>query len=406
MSQRFLIGVSACRGAGGVAAALVQSDGIGVNASLRLRHHTQIPHGRELRELIHRVTTQESPELRHAATLHRVLGESYALAVKQLLDQSNATPNLLACVGCIAEPLWHDGDGKYPSTMSLGMADVLAERTGLTVVNDFASKDIAVGGMGVPLEAFVDARHLRCDGENRAVLHLDSIISLVDLPSRRAIQSRPIVGFHAAPGMMLLDGLMRILTKGKEECDVGGKHAVQGHGIESLVGRWLQNHYLQKPPPKCLPLGEFGVDFLNRAIQQTSREGGSLHDALCTMTHFIACAVVDAVDRLLPSRPERILVAGRGARNGLLWHLLEQKLRPTPMEPTDMIGIPAECYGAFAAAALAGMTLDGVPANISSVTGASGQRLLGNVVPGSPANWAKCLTWMARCAAQPLAAAA
>ncbi|MSU78694.1 MAG: hypothetical protein EXS16_11445 [Gemmataceae bacterium] len=406
MSHRFLIGVSASRGAAGIDAALVQVDGVGANASLQLKHHTHMPHGRELRELIHRATTDPTPELRHLATLHRVLGESYALAVKQLLDQARVTPSLLACIGCSAQPLWHDGDGKYPTTLSLGMPDVLAERTGLTVVTDFASKDLAVGGSGVPLEAFVDAHHLRGADESRAVLHLGSIASLVYLPSRRATQNRAVLGFHASPGTMLLDGLMRLLTNGKEACDIGGKYAVQGRCIEPLVERWLQNHYLQKPVPKCLPVGEFGSDFLNRAIQQANREGGKLHDVLCTMTHFIAQAIVDAIERLLPDRPERIYVTGRGTRNGLLWHLLEQKLQPTPMQHTDALGIPAESYKAFAAAALASLTLDGVAANIITITGASGLRVLGSIVPGSPANWARCLAWMARCASQPQAAAA
>ncbi len=406
MSQRFLIGVSASRGAGGVDAALVQADGVGVHASLRIKHLTHLSHGRELRELIHRATNTQSPELRHLGTLHRVLGESYALTVKQLIDQSRVAPNLLACIGCLSHTIWHDGDGKYPTTMLLGMPDVLAERTGLTVISDFASKDLALGGLGVPLEAFVDARYLRGDDESRAVLHLGSIASLVYLPSRRALHDRAILGFHAAPGTMLLDGLMRILTNGKETCDIGGKHAVQGRCIESLVERWLQNHYLQKPSPKCLPVGEFGSEFLNRAIQQANREGGTLHDVLCTMTHFIARAIVDAVERLLPARPDRILVTGRGTRNGLLWHLLEQKLLPSPMEHTDSLGLPAESYGAFSAAALAGMTLDGVPASITSATGASGQRILGSIAPGSPANWARCLAWMSRCASQPQSAAA
>ena len=61
---------------------------------------------------------------------------------------------------------------------------------------------------------------------------------------------------------------------------------------------------------------------------------------------------------------------------------------------------------ALAYGALAVLTMDGVPVSLPSVTGASAARVLGQWTPGSPANWARCVTWMARQAAVPQIAAA
>ncbi len=44
---------------------------------------------------------------------------------------------------------------------------------------------------------------------------------------------------------------------------------------------------------------------------------------------------------------------------------------------------------------LAALTVDGVPANVPSATGAAGSRLLGSLTPGSSTNWSRCLAWMA-----------
>jgi anhydro-N-acetylmuramic acid kinase len=93
-------------------------------------------------------------------------------------------------------------------------------------------------------------------------------------------------------------------------------------------------------------------------------------------------------------------------RNGLLWHLLEQKLHPLPVQNTDAHGIPSEACRALAHAGLAALTMDGVPINLPAVTGASGPRLLGQFSPGSSANWARCLAWMGRQAAPMQSAAA
>jgi anhydro-N-acetylmuramic acid kinase len=405
MTKRHFIGLSSGPSALGVDAALVRADNAGVGLSLNLEHYHHAAFGNELRELLVRVTATPTVEVRHLGALHRVLAENYALAVKQLLERSRTPVSQVLCVGCPGQSLWHDADGRYPASMNLGMASVIAERTGLTTVNDFECRDMAVGGQGTPLSALVDAQLFHAADENRAIVHVGSVASVVGVPRDCAADGRKLVGFEATPATMLLDGLMRLLTSGREPFDAGGKHAVQGRCLEPLLDRWLQNHFFQKRPPRSVPRWEFGADFLTRAIDQAKRIEGNLHDVLCTMTHFIARAIVQALQAWLPFTPTRVILSGKGVRNGLLWHLLEQRLRPTPLEKSDEYGIPAEARQAVAGAGMAAFAIDGVPANLPSVTGASGQRVLGRFTPGQRDNWARCLVWMARQTA-PLHAAA
>ena len=93
-------------------------------------------------------------------------------------------------------------------------------------------------------------------------------------------------------------------------------------------------------------------------------------------------------------------------QNGFLWHLLTQQLQPVALERTDVHSIPTTARKAVAFAGLAALTLDGVPGNLSSATGATGTRVLGSLTPGSSANWARCLAWMAAQTATPALAAA
>jgi anhydro-N-acetylmuramic acid kinase len=131
---------------------------------------------------------------------------------------------------------------------------------------------------------------------------------------------------------------------------------------------------------------------------------GGLHDVLCTATHFVAQCVGQALERFVPEKPSRVLLSGGGVRNGLLWKLLEGRLPGLPLERIDRFGVPSAARKAVAFAGLAALTLDGVPANLTTATGASGSRLLGSITPGSPANWARCLAWMNALAAPLLAA--
>jgi anhydro-N-acetylmuramic acid kinase len=299
------------------------------------------------------------------------------------------------CIGCPGHKLWHDTEGRFPSTLAVGMPAVVAERTGVTTVSDFRDRDVAAGGQGVPLAALTDYILFRDARETRVVVHLGGAARVIFLPGGGRLHD--VVGFEAAPCNYLLDALMRHLTNGRESFDSGGRHAVQGKCIEPLVQVWLQNPYFQRRPPKSLPQSLFGEEFAAQAVQQTRHAQGSLHDLLCTSTHFVARGITGAVQRFQPAGKllERVLLSGGGVRNGFLWRLLEQQFGAVGVERVDALGIPAHGRKATSFGLLAGLTLDGVPGNLPSATGAAGSRLLGSLTPGSNSNWARALSWMA-----------
>ncbi|HXG11672.1 MAG TPA: anhydro-N-acetylmuramic acid kinase [Gemmataceae bacterium] len=399
ITTRWIIGLASGSSADGVDAALLEVEGLGLELKVRLVHFLHQPYGRDLRELIVRLGRPGSVETKQLCLLHRLLGETFAAAARQVADRASFSLPKVQCIGCPGHTVWHDPDGRFPSTLALGMAAIVAERTGVTVVSDFRSRDLAAGGQGVPLAALADYLLFRHPQENRLLLHLGGLARVVYLPAGGRIPD--VLGFEAGPCNGLLNALMRQLTGGRETYDPGGKHAVQGRCIEALLRRWLSDPYLQRRPPKSLPRHHYGEEFAFQAVQQSRQAGCNLHDLLCTATHFVAHGITEAVRRFLPplGPGDRVLLSGGGVRNGLLWHLLEQQLAGATLERTDGHGIPAEARKPVNFGILAALTVDGVPANVPSATGAAGSRLVGSLTPGSTANWARCLAWMA--AAQP-----
>jgi anhydro-N-acetylmuramic acid kinase len=395
LATRWIIGLATGSGAEEVDAALLAVEGCGLDLRVELVQVLYQPYGDDLRDLIRRARTAPACEVRHVSLLHRLLGETFAAAARGVADRASMSLQLVQCIGCSGHSVWHDNEGRFPSTLGLGMAAVVAERTGVTTVSDFRDRDIAAGGQGVPLAALADHLLFGDSRENRMLIHLGGAARLVFLPSGGRLSD--MVGFESGPCNLLLDALMRHATHGRENYDAGGRHAVQGKCIESLLQGWLLHPYFQKRPPKSLPRHLFGEEFAAQAVQQTRHMNDSLHDLLCTCTHFVARAVTMAVERFAPTdrRPERILLSGGGVRNGFLWRLLEQQFGNIAMERTDAFGIPAHARKATAFGILAALTLDGVPGNVPSATGAAASRLLGSLTPGSSGNWARALTWMA-----------
>jgi anhydro-N-acetylmuramic acid kinase len=230
----------------------------------------------------------------------------------------------------------------------------------------------------------------------RLLVHLGGIARVVYLPAG----GRPgdVVGFEAGPCGVLLDALVRQLTGGKEPCDAGGKHAVQGRCIEPLVQSWLAHPLLHRRS-RPLPRQAFGAEFARQALEQLKQTEGNLHDLLCSATHFVVRVLMESVRRHVRQSPSEVLLTGWGVRNGLLWRLLERQLEGVPVMRADAAGVPAELHQAAVSGLLAALTLDGVPGNSPSATGAAGSRLLGSVTPGSVSNWSRCLQWMAQHAA-------
>jgi anhydro-N-acetylmuramic acid kinase len=395
MSGRYVIGLASGSTFDGVDAALLETAGVGQEVRVRLAGTLHQPYARDLRELIRRVSASGQVEGKQIGLLHRLLGETFAAAARQVADRASLSLQQVQCLGCPGHTIWHEPEGRFPSTLALGMAAIVAERTGVTTVSDFRSRDLAVGGQGVPLAALPDYLLFRHLTESRALVHLGGLARIVYLPAGGRPQDT--LGFEAGPCNVLLNGLMRQLTNDREEFDAGGKHAVQGRCLEPLLQRWLAHPYLHRRPPKSLPRQGVSEEFIAQAVQTARQTDCSLHDVLCTATHFVARCIAGALRRFLPESkpPQRLLLSGGGVRNGLLWHLLEQQLAGLPLERTDQVGVPADMRKAIGFGLLAALTVDGVPANVPAATGAAGYRLLGSLTPGSSANWARCLAWMA-----------
>jgi anhydro-N-acetylmuramic acid kinase len=395
MNPRWFVGLASASSAEGVDAALLALDGIGLDLRIRRLETLRHPYDEEITRTLRQALRPEAQPAAPLGRVHRILGETFAAATLALLARVPMDAFEIQCIACPGHTVWHDTDSRLPTTLPVGMAAVVAERLGVTVLSDLRARDLATGGHGSPLAALPDFLLFRHPNENRVLLHLGGVTRIVYLPATS--QSAELLGWEAGPCNSLLDALMRHMTSGRERFDSGGKHAVQGKCNEALLAEWLGHPFLQRRPPRTLPRHLFADDFAAEAVRHARASQITLHDLLCTATHFVARCIGDSLRRWLPpgQRLDRVLLSGGGVRNGLLWHRLAQHFGNVPMERTDAHHIPAGFRKAVSYGLHAALFLDGVPANVPSVTGAAGARLLGSLTPGSPSHWARTLAWMA-----------
>ena len=353
----------------GVDGALVEFGG----GQLQVTGFQSAPLPPKLKVELFALNTSGADELHRAALAANALVRTYAEVVQRLLDAAGLAPADIRAIGAHGQTVRHrpglfDGTGY---TLQLNSPALLAEATGIAVVADFRSRDVAAGGQGAPL---VPAFHQAVFGQRDAsvcILNIGGIANLSVLGADGRVQ-----GFDCGPGNALMDYWCEHHTG--QPYDADGAWAAQGRILPALLDRLLAEPFLRQPPPKSTGRDLFHPAWLNAHLQH--HPGAAPVDVQATLTEFTArtCAQ-SALQHGLSSA--QLAVCGGGARNGWLMQRLAALLPGVQVRSTDAHGLPAQQVEAAAFAWLARQTLHRLPGNLPQVTGAKGLRVLGALYP-------------------------
>jgi anhydro-N-acetylmuramic acid kinase len=286
------------------------------------------------------------------------LGELYARAIQRACGRFGP----VALIGCHGQTIYHEGGA---STLQIGEAAVVAERTGVPVVCDFRPRDIAAGGQGAPLVPFADCLLFGHARRTRIAVNIGGIANITVIPSG--------IAFDTGPGNMAIDALAREHTGGRQNFDRGGRIAAQGNLNRALLDALLADPYYRRKPPKSAGREQYGAEFVAR-LRQT---GLPLPDLISTATVLTAATIAMAV---APFGPDELIVSGGGAHNPQILSHLAAFLPGVALATSADYGIDVDAKEAIAFAILAYQTWRGRPSNLPAATGARHPAILGKIV--------------------------
>ena len=341
--------------------------------------------------LLDAVSTPFSPELRQALAelqspgpneIHRenqaanALAVAYAEAVKQLLTQAKLSTADISAIGAHGQTIRHQANLAYPlayTHQTLNPA-FLAELTGIDVIADFRSRDLAAGGHGAPLVPAFHAEQFATD-KNIAVLNLGGIANLTLLPIDGEVK-----GFDCGPGNMLMDTW--ICDQQGHAFDENGVWASQGAINQALLSRMLADPFFSQAPPKSTGRDDFHLEWIQKQIGQ---DNINAEDVQATLLQLTVDAALKALESYAP-QTQTLVVCGGGARNIALLNLFKVRaelLFKNSLEivTSDALGIDPQLVEGLAFAWLAWAHKEKRPANLPAVTGAKGPRILGACYP-------------------------
>ncbi len=356
-------------------------DGVLVDFSTRdarVVAHAHRPYSQALRQDLLELNTPGPDEIHRGALAANAVARAYADVAAAVLLQAGIEHRLVRAIGAHGQTVRHrplDVDGTGYTVQLLNGA-LLAELSGIDVVCDFRSRDLAAAGQGAPLVPAFHASVFFRPGRHTAILNLGGIANLTLLgPSEGEVS-----GFDCGPGNVLLDGWCERHTA--RPFDREGGWAAEGRVDDGLLNALMDEPYLHRHPPKSTGRDLFSLDWLETRLQAIyGGERPSPQDVQATLAEYTATAAAQAVDRHAPLT-DTLHVCGGGALNTDLMRRLSRLLPRAQVGTTQQChGIPVDQVEALAFAWLAHAHLLGHPGNVPAVTGARGPRRLGCLYP-------------------------
>ncbi len=314
---------------------------------------------REILEVIEGTTT-----LKQVGTIDKRLGIAFAHAVNRFVREKELKVEDITAIGLHGQTLWHETQSEFTFSMQLGDASTVVAHTGIKVVADFRSMDVANGGQGAP---FAPAFHQEIFSdleENVAVLNIGGMANITLL-------GEELQGWDIGCGNVLLD--MWIQKCKGASYDKDGEFASSGEVNQDLLNAMLRDEYFTKFPPKSTGREYFNETwFANHLPIFNSIKDEDIQRTLLELTAKTVSNDVKNNDT------ELLIVCGGGVKNSFLMQRITE-LCGIKVMSSDKFGISSIYMEAMAFAWLAYKRIHNEEVELSSVTGASKDSILGGI---------------------------
>ena len=350
----------------------VLAEALDPNGALQSRAHAHVGFSPALRaELLALNSRHGNDELHRAALAANALVACYVQVIEQIRRQVPGQP--IVAIGAHGQTVRHR-PGQFDAsgyTLQLINGALLAEQTGIDVVCDFRSRDVAAGGQGAPLVPAFHAAQFGKAGQDRAVLNLGGIANLTLLHADGAV-----LGFDCGPANVLMDlWCQRCLG---QSFDVGGAWAAAGRVDVTLLAAMSSEPFFALAPPKSTGRDLFDAAWLDARLAGRKVEP---QDVMATLSELTARGVTDALKRHAPRTTELVVCGGGAFNTQLLARIAALLDGRIPLRSSADLGVEPDQVEALAFAWLAQAFLQRRPGNLPAVTGARGARVLGALYP-------------------------
>ncbi len=374
--------------ADGVDAALIDVRGGSSRLQIRLIAFETYAYPRSLQRRLITLASNQALPVSVLCQLNFEIAEYFVDATTRLAEQAGVPLSGIHLIGSHGQTVHHlpptrrRGKSTRASTLQIGESALIAERTGITTIADFRTRDIAAGGEGAPLTPYLHYHLFKGKKKSRAVINIGGISNVTVLRAGASIDQT--LAFDTGPGNMLIDALVSRFTNNRKTFDQNATMAIKGKVCPELLSDLLRHPYLKRKPPKSTGREMFGQVIVDKILKKSETLGLSRNDVIATVTAYTPESILLNFKGFIlkTGNIDEVIVGGGGVCNPVLMARLAEALAPIPVLSYEDIGHNSRAIEAMCFAVLAHQTWHQRPGNIPSVTGARQPVVLGKLIPG------------------------
>ncbi len=337
--------------------------------TLKVLDFKSVPYSEALHGEIVAAMPPRSINMERVCRLDTFIGQAFASAAQELMGQHE-----ISLIVSHGQTLYHWIEMNHAlGTLQLGEPTWIAEKTGIPVLSNIRSRDVAAGGHGAPLVSLIDQMMFGEYAEHVGALNLGGISNITVTG-----QGLVPIAYDIGPANGLMDAALQAYSKGEIKFDRDSKIALKGEVNQEILTKMLQEPYYQAPPPKSTGKELFHLPYVELFFGEIST--WNISEVIRTLLELTVETVAIEVERF---GIKDMYVHGGGSANPLMMQRLSQRLPKCRVQPMSILGLDPRQKEAATFALIGYLSWFGLPGSIPSCTGASGNRVLGSFTPGA-----------------------
>lgn len=377
--SRTVIGVLSGTSVDAVDLVLVKIKGKGKSSEIKVLDFRSYPVNVKLKMHILRLSSDNNLKAEDICRLNFIIGNLFADSVNRFLSVNKLSYKNVDLIGSHGQTICHFPGKKdlfgfdSRSTLQVGDPSVIANKTGISVIGDFRTADVAAGGDGAPLAPYLDYILFSSAEKSRVFVNIGGIANVTYL--RKSCSQNEVIASDTGPGNMLIDSLMMKLFKKKY--DKNGKTSSSGN-VNGELFSFLKEYdkFYVKKFPKSTGREYYGEKYVSEVLNKGKNSKPA--DLISTVTKFTAFTIYHNLKRF---ETDELLISGGGSKNTALMNFLKEYFPQTEVKQINEKGINSDNKEAVLFALLANEFVNGIRANITSATGSDKNVILGKFCP-------------------------
>lgn len=366
---------------------LVEITGYGIKTKLKVIDFEAFPINSAVKNYILNTSTVNSGNVENVCKVNFLVGKLFAEKINLFLKRHSINSDSIDFIGSHGQTIYHIPQNtrflnyNLKSTLQVGDISVISNLTGIPTIGDFRTADVAVGGDGAPLVPYLDYILFRNPKKSRILINIGGIANLTFLKAGAKLNE--VIAFDTGPGNMLIDNYcQKFLNINFDKNGKISQSAKAATTEENILNKILNklDPYVRKKPPKSTGREVYGEKFLQIVLRNT--KGLDKTQILRILTKYTAISIIYNIEKYIGNKYkiDEIYLSGGGANNLFILNEIKKHFNKVPVKKLEAKnGINIDNKEAVLFAVLANEFVSHNPSNITSVTGAKRNCILGKL---------------------------